>query len=70
VAVGEFRPESMRGTGTVVQAPIPIAVSVTAQNFDPAKLATGVTFSFGPTPRAVVDAAVAAFVAALEAPDA
>ncbi len=30
-----MRPESMQGTGTTV-APIPISVSVTAQNYNPA----------------------------------
>ena len=55
------RPESMRGLGTTVLAPIPTKAQVTGQGYDPAKLATGATFSFGPTPRAVVDEAVAAF---------
>ena len=64
------RPESMQGRGNVVAEPIPTRVSVTAQNHDPAKTATGATFAFGPTDRAKVDAAVAAFVAVLEAPDA
>lgn len=60
----------MQGRGNVVAEPIPIAASVTAQGYDPSKLATGVTFAFGPTPRAVVDAAVEAFVAVMEVPDA
>jgi hypothetical protein len=34
------------------------------------QLATSVSFTFGPTPRVIVDAAVAAFVAVMEAPDA
>ena len=60
----------MQGRGTTELAPIPTSARVTAQGYDPAKLATGVALSFGPTPRAKVDAAVAAFIEILEAPDA
>jgi hypothetical protein len=42
--VSGARPESMRGTGTNVQAPIPIRVSVGAQHYDPSEKATSVSF--------------------------
>ena len=64
------RPESMQGRGNAVAAAIPLAVSVTAQNYDPATTATGVVFAFGPTDRKLDDKAVDAFRAVMEAPDA
>ena len=62
-----MRPESMQGRGTTELAPIPTVASVNAQSgYDPAKLATGATFAFGPTDRQVVDKAVEAFMTVMK----
>ena len=65
-----IRPESMAGRGTAERERIRTQASIGSQGYDPAKLATSASFSFEPTARAKVEAAVAAFVEVLEAPDA